>query len=133
MGIGLIDSEHKRLLVLLNELHSAVEGGAGLGVLGGVLDGLVDYASYHFAHEEDLFQRSNYPGYEMHRQQHVDFAAKVTEVYSDFKSGATAGLPQEVLKFLKHWLYHHILESDRAFGAYLLANPSALRPAIRRR
>jgi hemerythrin-like metal-binding protein len=133
VGIGQIDNEHRRLLALLNELNNVVEGSAGPGVLGGVLDGLVDYTHYHFAHEEDLFQRSNYPGYEQHRQQHVDFVAKVTAVYGDFKSGSSAVQPAKVLEFLKSWLYHHILGSDRAFGAYLLANPSSLRPQIRRR
>ena len=133
VGIGQIDNEHKRLLVLLNELNNVVEGSAGLGVLGGVLDGLVDYTHYHFAHEEDLFQRSSYPAYEQHRQQHVDFVAKVTAVYGDFKSGSSAVQPALVLEFLKSWLYQHILGSDRAFGAYLLANPSSLRPEIRRR
>ena len=133
VGIGQIDNEHKRLLVLLNELNNVVEGSAGLGVLGGVLDGLVDYTHYHFAHEEDLFQRSSYPAYEQHRQQHVDFVAKVTAVYGDFKSGSSAVQPAQVLEFLKSWLYHHILGSDRAFGAYLMANPHALRPPMSRR
>ena len=102
VGIVQIDNEHKRLLVLLNELNSAVEGGVGQGVLGGVLEGLIHYASYHFSHEEELFQRSNYPGYERHRQQHVALGAKVTEIYAAFHTGeavppgAGAGFPEEL-------------------------------------
>ena len=132
VGIVQIDNEHKRLLVLLNELNSAVEGGVGQGVLGGVLEGLIHYASYHFSHEEELFQRSNYPGYERHRQQHVALGAKVTEIYAAFHTGEAVP-PAQVLDFLKNWLYHHIMESDRAFGAYLKANPSALWPEMPRR
>ena len=45
--------------------------------------------------------------------------------------GQEAGLPGEVLEFLKNWLYHHIMELDRDFGAYLNAHPDALRPEKR--
>ncbi len=123
-----IDNEHKRLVNLLNVLNGAVQTGAGQAALGGVLNGLVDYASYHFSHEEDLFRRSRYPAYEKHRRQHEGFTVKVLQVNANFQSGASTVLPDEVLEFLKDWLSHHIMESDRAFGAYLNANPAALRP-----
>jgi hemerythrin-like metal-binding protein len=128
VGIEQIDNEHKRLLVLLNELNRALDAGVGQGALGGVLEGLVHYASYHFTHEEDLFRRSDYPGYEAHLRQHQILTAKAVEVYTNFQSGEAEVLPSEVLDFLKNWLYHHIMGSDRDFGAYLKANPRALRP-----
>ncbi len=129
VGVELIDSEHKRLVNLLNELNRAVEAGAGTGALGGVLNGLVNYTRYHFSHEEELAWRSRFPGYEKHRRQHEGFTAKVLQVYADFQSGGeSARLPGEVLEFLKVWLSQHIMGSDREFGAYLNANPSALRP-----
>ena len=128
VGVARIDSEHKRLLALLNELNWALEGGTGLGALSGVLDGLVYYASYHFTHEEDQFRRSDYPAYEAHRLQHRALTARVKEIYADFQNGGEeAELPGEVLEFLKNWLFHHIMELDREFGAYLNAHPDALR------
>jgi hemerythrin-like metal-binding protein len=126
VGVELIDSEHKRLVNLLNELNRAVEEGAGQGALGGVLSGLVNYTHYHFSHEEELARRSRFPGYERHRRQHEGFTAKVLEVYANFQSGEAAGLPGEVLEFLKVWLSQHILGSDRELGAYLNSNPAAL-------
>jgi hemerythrin len=123
-----MNNEHKRLVFLLNELYGAVQMGAGQAALGGVLNGLILYASYHFSHEEDLFRRSNYPGYEKHLRQHQAFTATVLEVNAEFQSGASAGLPGQVLEFLKDWLSQHIMGSDRAFGVYVKANPGALRP-----
>ncbi len=123
-----IDNEHKRLVNLLNVLNSAVETGAGQAALGGVLNGLINYASYHFSHEEDLFRRSNYPAYEKHRRQHEGFTAQVLQVNANFQSGTASVLPAEVLEFLRVWLSQHIMGSDREFGAYLNANPAALRP-----
>lgn len=132
VGVERIDHEHKKLVALLNELHRALQAGTGEGALGGVLDGLIQYASYHFAHEEELFLRSNYPGYEKHLRQHKALTAKVLEIYADFQSGSATVRPEQVLEFLKNWLSQHIMGSDRDFGMYLNANPAALKPEIMR-
>jgi hemerythrin len=128
VGVERIDNEHRRLLDLLNELHCALEAGTGQGALGGVLDGLIQYASYHFAHEEELFLRSNYPGYEKHLRQHKTLTAKVLKIYADFQTGTAAVQPEQILEFLKNWLSQHIMGADRDFGVYLKANPGALKP-----
>ena len=130
VGVAEIDCDHQRLLALLNDLHDAVEAGAGREALGEVLDGLILYVSYHFAHEEGLFLQTNYPGYEKHRRQHEALTDTVKEIHEDFQSGAAETLPGEVLQFLKAWLYKHIMESDRAFGVYLNANAHANRVAL---
>lgn len=122
VGVAEIDHDHKRLLGLLNDLNDAVEAGVGHHVLGAVMEGLILYVSYHFEHEEGLFLRANYPGYEKHRHQHLALTGTVKEIYEDFQTGSSDTLPVQVLEFLKSWLYTHILESDRAFGVYLYAN-----------
>jgi hemerythrin len=122
VGAAEIDRDHQRLLALLNGLYDAVEAGAGRDVLGEVLNGLIQYVSYHFAHEERLFVQASYPGLEKHRRLHEALTDSVKEIHEDFIAGAAETLPEEVLEFLKAWLYKHILESDRAFGKYLAAS-----------
>lgn len=124
VGIPEVDREHQTLLALINELYDAVESGVGHEALNKVLDGLILYVSYHFAHEEGLFLRTKYPGYEKHRQQHQALTGMVKEIYLDFQAGKSDTLPQQVLEFLKNWLYDHILGADRAFGVYVNSNPS---------
>lgn len=124
VGVGEIDRDHKRLLEIINELHDSVKSGEGREVLGKVLEELALYASYHFAHEEVLFLRADYPGYEAHQQQHRALTGTVREIYNDFQRGETETLPQQVLEFLKYWLNEHMLRSDRAFGVWLRANPA---------
>jgi hemerythrin len=118
VGVEEIDDDHKRLLALLNELHEAVEAGAAWDVLDKVLDGLMLYVNYHFAHEEALFARTDYPGYEHHRRQHRALTITVKEIYQDFQEASSGTLPQQILGFLKNWFYEHILGPDRAFGVY---------------
>jgi hemerythrin len=127
IGIEEINQEHRRLLDLLNELHDAVDAGSAREVLGKVLDELMRYVVYHFSHEEELFQRTNYPGAERHIRQHRDLTATAKKVYDDFQTSASETLPRQVLDFLKNWLVEHIMGSDRAFGVYFnacLAKPS---------
>ena len=126
VGVAEIDRDHQRLLGLLNELHDAAEAGDGQEVLGKVLDGLVHYVSYHFACEEALFLRTNYPDYKEHTRKHQALTATVKEVHEDFQRGASEALPLQVLEFLKNWLYEDILGADRAFGAYFNAHRAAL-------
>ncbi len=126
VGVEEIDGDHRRLLELLNQLHDAASSGDGSEVLGRVLDGLMLYVGYHFAHEEALFLRTNYPGYERHRRQHQALTITVKEIRDDFQLGGSDALPRQVLEFLKNWLYEHIMGSDRAFGVYFNAHQAAL-------
>jgi len=126
VGIPEIDADHQQLLKLINDLYEAVEREADDEVLDKVLDALLLYVSYHFAHEEGLFLRTKYPGYAKHRQAHIALRNTVTEIHAEFQSGSREALPQQVLEFLKTWLYQHIMVADRAFGAYLKANQGAL-------
>ena len=126
VGVPEIDRDHQTLLALLNDLHDAVEAGVGHEALSKVLDGLALYVSYHFAHEEGLFLRAKYPGYERHRKQHLALTGTVKEIYSEFQAGGSETLPQQVLEFLKNWLYEHILGADRAFGVYLTGHRAEL-------
>jgi hemerythrin len=128
VGVEEIDREHKRLLGVLNDLHNAVQAGEAREVLGRVMDELLLYVAYHFAHEEELFLRTDYPGFERHRLQHRALTITVKEIYEDFQLSDAEALPSQVLLFLKHWLYDHIMGPDRDFGRYYNACPARLRP-----
>ncbi len=122
VGVDEIDNDHKKLLEMLNGLFDAVEADEGHAVLSPVLNGLVQYVSYHFDHEEGLFLRTQYPDYAAHKKEHEELTAQVLAAFDKFNSGPTETMPLDVLEFLKKWLYEHILDSDKKFGAYLSAS-----------
>jgi hemerythrin len=131
VGVEEIDDDHKRLLRLLNELQTAVEAGERREVLGKVLDGLLHYVSYHFAHEEELFLRTNYPGYKAHERKHRALTDTAHAIREDFQLSASMALPPQVLEFLKNWLCEDILGADRDFGAYFNALQDSLEAQAR--
>jgi hemerythrin len=126
LGIEIFDRDHKRLLALLNKLHNAVEAGHPQEVLARVLAALNIYVNFHFAEEEELFLRTNYPGYEAHRREHLRLTAAVEEIRRDFERDASAGPSQQVLESLKGRLYDHHMRYDRAFAEYLKANQATI-------
>src|SRR5208283_4095073 len=77
VGISRIDTQHQRLVDLINELHAAMLAGEGDSALAKILDGLAGYAVSHFATEETLMKKFGYPGYEQHKAEHDKLAAQV--------------------------------------------------------
>ena len=82
-----IDQQHKRLVELLNELHSSMLAAKATGILDKILTELVEYAAVHFKTEEDLFKIYDYVNYAAHKEAHDSFTKKVKEFYDDFKLG----------------------------------------------
>jgi hemerythrin len=113
-----IDTQHKKLVDLINLLHDSMKSGKGKDVMGKVLKDLTDYTVYHFGTEERLFEKYGYIEYPQHKKEHDDLTKQVLEVKSKFESGQTT-MTIEVMNFLKDWLNNHIKHSDKKYSAFL--------------
>lgn len=118
VGVNLLDTDHQKLVAMLNELYDAVMKGQGKDALGKILDGLVDYTKVHFAHEEKFFSQTNYSDAAAHKKEHEALTKQVLEVQAKYKSGATGTLSLEVMNFLKNWLINHIQGCDQKYSAH---------------
>ncbi|RJG40331.1 bacteriohemerythrin [Motilimonas pumila] len=108
-GIDVIDEQHRRIMLHINDLHQAVET-ADQSAIGNVLDELVDYTLSHFAFEEGLMAQANYPMLEPHKQVHQQFINKVENFKLRFLQGEDVS--QELLTMLHRWLINHIQNED---------------------
>ena len=120
IGIEEIDSQHKVLVDLLNQLHAAILHHHGSQETLHVLDELVDYTRIHFAVEESLLRILDYPDYESHKAKHEKLIEQVQQFRQRLTEQGRAST-FELLHFLKQWLTVHILESDREYTTHLLA------------
>ncbi len=118
VGVSEIDTQHKKLIAILNELHHAKASGKGDATLKTVLRELVDYTHTHFAYEEKLFQEHGYPAKGEHEQAHVALKAQVVAFGEAFETGK-ASLSADLFMFLRNWLNGHIRGSDRRYGPFL--------------
>jgi hemerythrin len=114
-----MDEQHKQLINLLNQLHDGMARGAGNEVMRPVLDTLVAYTRAHFADEERTLAGVGYPRLLQHKAEHKELTDKVVKFRDDFAAGKV-GLSINVLMFLKDWLNHHIVGSDKLYAPYLV-------------
>jgi hemerythrin len=121
IGVPSVDAQHKKLLAILNELYDAMQAGDGQSVLGKVLKELADYTVYHFQYEESLFAQTGYGGAPDHKREHDDLTKLVREVRRKYEAGSTPALSEEVLAFLRQWLFLHITGTDKKFGPHLIS------------
>jgi hemerythrin-like metal-binding protein len=117
VGIGPIDEEHQRLFALAEAMHVAMIAGRGKEFLSTLLAALLDYTSYHFAHEEELMERVCYPGLAEHQRQHEELRARTRELQERAASGEVT-MTMEVALFLMDWLKRHTISSDLKIAAF---------------
>lgn len=114
VGIEVIDGQHRHLLELINRLQEALSSGNDLDELLESLRELVRYTEHHFATEERLMDEVGATA-ERHRGEH----RHLLEGLMRFTSKLDTASVSESSHFLKDWLFRHIDEVDRPFGALL--------------
>lgn len=120
VNIAILDSQHRTLVSMINELHQAMGEGSGKDKLGQILSNLVKYTQSHFATEERLMQSHGYPDLPAHKAQHDHLTGTVMDFQRRFLSNEV-GLSVEVMEFLRDWLVNHIMGSDKQYAPFLNA------------
>ncbi|MEI6557727.1 MAG: bacteriohemerythrin [Rhodospirillaceae bacterium] len=127
VGVKLIDDEHKLLLSIFNDLVNALRTEHSQGVARRVMEELAGYATYHFAHEEELMTAFRYPDFEDHRRQHEKLTAKLMEIDQSVARGQ--GNVVDIANFANLLVNYHFLRTDTKMADYLRAKmPSGYLP-----
>jgi len=114
VGIDVIDGQHRHLLELINRLQQELDAGNDLEPLVESLRELVRYTEHHFATEERLMDEVGASA-ERHRGEHQ----RLLESLMRFTAKLDSDTVSESSHFLQDWLFRHIDEVDRPFGALL--------------
>jgi hemerythrin-like metal-binding protein len=118
VGINLIDTQHKKLVDILNSLYESFVDQTTGQKLDFILKELKDYTVYHFGVEEELFIKFQYPHAVSHLEEHKDFVARIEEFNAQLMDGKSK-LTFQLMNFLKNWLLNHICGSDQAYVSHL--------------
>ena len=119
--VKLLDNDHKRLAILISELHDGVVAGWARQALDRLFEELVRNIRIHFAQEEQLFAETAYPDAEIHLREHDHLIERVSELQARFASETGVDSSLEVVNLLKGWLFRHIQSSDRDYVAHFKA------------
>lgn len=121
-GLATIDEEHRQLFKTINEIADilADESRSAEEVLGSaknLIRTLKEYASTHFAHEEEYMNKIHDPELLRQKKEHAVFTGKVNSMdleTMDVSKGIR--VLHEMMEYLSLWLYRHILSSDTLIG-----------------
>jgi hemerythrin len=122
VGVKVLDDDHKKLIGIINQLHFGIMAGHKREILGAVLDQLVDYARLHFAREESLLARSDYPDLVAHKLEHQKFMAQIANVRERYITAPARSLDMELMILLSDWLVTHIEGTDKQYGPIMNAH-----------
>ncbi len=118
INVDVIDEQHRRLVQMVNDLYDAmVERRSAEGVRD-VIVRMDEYAREHFSVEEAHMTELDYPDRREHVAQHARFTRKTRELQDRLASGKLI-LSLEVISYLRDWLTHHILHTDKQLGRFL--------------
>ncbi len=118
VGIDSIDSDHKKLLGLINQLQAAAHYKTDDVMIEDVLNQLIDYTKYHFSREEGMMQECEYPDFDAHKLQHDDMIKQVSKYIDEYRIDKTRTI-EEVAVYLKTWLVNHINGTDQKYTPFL--------------
>lgn len=123
VGIPAVDEDHKMLVGLVNRVVTAIGDHHGRDVLNDTFNRLLEYTAYHFDREEQVMQRSAFPGLEAHRAMHDQLIRQVLRYLRLHRRNELE--PVELGEFLIDWLTTHILHEDMKLGEHLRRQDAA--------
>lgn len=125
LGIDKMNTEHRGLISLMNQLYDLNTSGASHAKLKADLLELERRTVEHFDHEEKYQASINFPGLTQHKNIHASLLKQFGEHKTRFIA-AGKGLDLEFFAFLKLWLSAHIAGIDRKYADH--ANSSKRAP-----
>ncbi len=117
LGIGEVDSQHRRLIDVVNGLQAALSEGQAKEVVCNFLAVMEEYSRNHFSYEEELMLSWGHPGYSATKRKHESFIRQLQTLSREYRLG-NMSVSMNTLNFLKDWLDHHIVNENREYNPY---------------
>jgi len=124
VGVPSIDRHHREFLNGINRLFGALMQGGGREEAPRIAELVSTTIEPHFAEEEEMMRRHNYPALAAHRQAHQAFLRK----FAEFGGALRMGEPLDAsafFEFVSGWFRQHMTEHDGPLAAFLKLRQAA--------
>ena len=119
VGVELIDQQHKTWFEKADKLFEAGKQGKTKEQIVKMFDFLDEYTKTHFRDEEKYMLSIKYPEYDVQKQLHSGFIAKLAELRKEYESsGANINVIINANQFILDWLIKHISMQDKKIGEF---------------
>jgi hemerythrin len=119
LGIPEIDAQHLSVFNLIDDLNDAFVNRETESKMKYLLNELEQYATNHFATEEDYFRSAKYSDMSEHIIGHQNYKEKIQEFRKKHESGSN--ITYSLMSFLRTWWMEHILKEDKAYADIIQA------------
>ncbi|MFH0926621.1 MAG: hemerythrin family protein [bacterium] len=119
IGDDLLDSQHKKIFNIINDLYLEIKQGATKKELREIWERLVEYPKTHFPAEEKIMKASQFPDLIKHQSVHQGYLTKIDiSLPQLFQKEGDYSL--DFLEFLKDWWKGHVMKLDLQIKPYIL-------------
>lgn len=115
---GPIDRDHRHLVDLVNELHTATTQGCGQEVIAKILSSLIQYTAEHLRMEEAKMASLHFPNLEQHKVGHIKFTESLCDLQQKYEAGSIT-VASQLSTVLRDWLSLHIRRSDKELLTFM--------------
>jgi len=120
VGVAEIDSQHLELVNRLNTLTEMGQDAVSKEETKKTLDMVGEYIVKHFADEEELQKKNNYPEYESHKKLHQHYIEEFKKLEKEFETnGSSLKFTMDLNNSLINWIVKHIKSADVELGKFL--------------
>jgi hemerythrin-like metal-binding protein len=110
VGVSALDADHRTLVNLINQLDESCRARPEQRAVAALLDRLKSNIAEHFAREEAMMERLEYPELADHWNHHVETNATLQRIFE--RAAVDAAARSEAAEFLKRWFIAHALGAD---------------------
>ena len=116
VGFPEMDTQHQRLIAMMDQLQIATGAGADATQVLAMVDALGAFAVQHFAEEEQVMASIHFPSLDVHSALHRALLARFADHRPDLAE--TGRFTPEFSELLFRWLTGHICGPDTKYGVY---------------
>ena len=117
-GIPIIDEQHRRLFMALDQIQIAVVQESTREEIRGLVQALMADTREHFATEEAIMAHHGFPDLLAHIREHEMLMEKLEELGQRFEESEHS-MAMYATTFMGGWLRHHISEGDFSYVQYM--------------
>ena len=118
LGVDIMDRQHHRLISIINEVDRTQRGEINSLSTPQLINELLDYIVEHFSTEEELMRRYEYADFAAHKSVHDAAANRLFDWNNNL--GSEQQSAEALLKYLVHWIEHHLKKEDLALANFLI-------------
>lgn len=129
VGNELIDSEHRNLIIVVNNVENAI-GAGDRAALSKAFDLLETYMNIHFRNEERIAESLNIP-FANSRLEHRHLLREMKYMRNELESRKGSwpdDLVRKYSRFLSGWMADHIVKEDMQLKPLLQSHPYDYKP-----